>query len=335
MACRQGTPSTCHDWNGNTTTTAAGATIVMVWRKADEPLRKIVMYDGAAIQAQGAITTHTLAGFYRAASASPAKLTYVVGTGADNPNDRVFFNGAVVGTNSFIRPIGAGSDRGWSNPTFNITAQQMANLPVDPNFGQVVTTRVDHGQNAQASTPYQCISVASIIFSTTVADGDNDGLPDGIEEAANGLKDPPTPAFPTGEPLPNLNAMGALINQRDLFVEINATKAPANTTYGAPDAPYNSTIVSVTDTQGHDHMPPHEVLKMVGDAYAAAPNGGIKAHFDVGDLAVYRGLGPDYACPVGELDCDKYFVPTAHRAAGNASKSALAKTASSSPSRER
>ena len=126
---------------GNTTTTSAGATIVMLWRKADEPLRKIVMSDGAAIQAQGTITTHTLAGFYKAASASPAKLTYVVGTGADNPNERVFFNGAVVGTNSFIRPIGAGSDRGWSNPTFNITPQQMANLPVDPNFGQVVTTR--------------------------------------------------------------------------------------------------------------------------------------------------------------------------------------------------
>ena len=45
-----------------------------------------------------------------------------------------------------------------------------------------------------------------------------------------------------------------------------------------------------------------------------------RAHFDVGDLAVYRGLGPDYACPVGELDCDKYFVSDGTHAAGNASK---------------
>jgi hypothetical protein len=158
--------------------------------------------------------------------------------------------------------------------------------------------------------------VASIIFSTEVADGDNDGLPDGIEEAMAGLKDPKTLAHPDGEPLPNLYAMGASVDQRDLFVEINATKAPANTTYGAPDAPYNSTIVSVADTVGHDHMPPHEVLKMVGNAYSAAPNGGIKVHFDVGDLAVYRSLGPDYACPVGELYCDKYFVPSAYARGG-------------------
>jgi hypothetical protein len=70
---------------GNTTTTSAGASLLLVWRdpSPNAALRKIVMYDGAAIQAQGAITSHTLAGFYRASVSPSAKLSYIVGTGAD------------------------------------------------------------------------------------------------------------------------------------------------------------------------------------------------------------------------------------------------------------
>ena len=56
-----------------------------------------------------------------------------------------------------------------------------------------------------------------MIFSTEVADVDDDGLPDGLEDAPGGLKDP------NDAELPNLNAMGAASTHRDLFVEYNAT----------------------------------------------------------------------------------------------------------------
>lgn len=283
---------------GNTTTTSAGASLMLVWRHADAPLRKIVMYDGAAVQAQGEITSHTIAGFYKASANNPqAQITYIAGTGADNKGERVLFNGAVIATNPFPAPAYAGSDRGWSYPTFDVR-KEMAKRGVDANFGEFVTTSVDHGVRNQNTTPYECLSIAAIVFSTTVADEDGDGLPDGLEQAMSGLKDPPTPAFPNGQPLPNLHAMGARVGQKDLFVEINSMWAPQGTTYGSPSAPYNATLASVTDELGHDHMPSPAVLKLVGDAYSAS---GITPHFDVGNLDAYRAL---YPCLSVDPQCD-------------------------------
>ena len=74
---------------------------------------------------------------------------------------------------------------------------------------------------------------------------------------------------PNGEPLPNLNAMGASSSHPDLFVEINAMKADTQTGFGYVE---------------HDHMPTADVLKMVGDVYASH---GITPHFDVGDKSTY------------------------------------------------
>ena len=45
------------------------------------------------------------------------------------------------------------------------------------SYGEQVTTTVDHGSNS----PYDCLSWAAIIFSTTVQDTDEDGLPDKLE----------------------------------------------------------------------------------------------------------------------------------------------------------
>ena len=71
-------------------------------------------------------------------------------------------------------------------------------------FGETATTTVDHSSGGS----YDCLTWAAIIFSTAVADVDNDGLPDGLEDAAGGLQDPKG-TICSGEPLPNLNAMGA------------------------------------------------------------------------------------------------------------------------------
>ena len=83
---------------------------------------------------------------------------------------------------------------------------------------------------------YDCLSWGAIVFSTAVADVDGDGLPDKLETTAAGLKDP------DGKDLPNLQKMGAGVDMKDLFIEINAMQADAGTSYGSPDAPYDSAL---------------------------------------------------------------------------------------------
>jgi hypothetical protein len=296
---------------GNRTTASAGGSLVVVYRHPNEPLRKVVLYDGPAAQAQGTITTQALRGFYRSAAQPSARLTALVGTGADNRSDRLLFNGRLLATNAVPAPIDGGSDRGWASPTFDVSALMKFSTSSD-SYGETATVRFDHGANAQASTPYECPSLAAVIFSTAVADVDADGLPDGIEDAPNGLKDPPTPAFPGGQPLPNLHAIGARVGVKDLLVEVNAMHAAPGTAYGAPGAPFNARHTTVVDGEGHDHMPSPGVLKLVGDAYAA---GGVAVRFDVGDPDAYQAM---FSCAANDTTCDarQYLVPAAHARGG-------------------
>ena len=170
-------------------------------------------------------------------------------------------------------------------------------------FGETATTSVYH---QPPNGGYDCITWGAIALSTAVADMDGDGLPDGLEDAAAGLKDP------DGKDLPNLNAMGADSGQRDIFIEVNAMRAEPGTSYGSAAAPYDSTVNTFTDVDGHDHVPTPEVLKMVGDAYANAPGGGIRAHFDVGDVAAYHALGlvqhNDWVDDYTSTVADQYLV---------------------------
>ena len=74
----------------------------------------------------------------------------------------------------------------------------MPGTDLGTGFGEQVTTTVDH----TSSSPYDCLSWAAIIFSTTVEDADEDGVPDKLE-LNSGLKEP------NGEPLPDIRAMEA------------------------------------------------------------------------------------------------------------------------------
>ncbi len=67
-------------------------------------------------------------------------------------------------------------------------------------FGE---TRHDDSRSFAASGSDDCLTWGAVIFSTAVADVDDDGLPDGLEDNPAGLTDP------DGRVLPNLNAMGA------------------------------------------------------------------------------------------------------------------------------
>src|SRR5262249_20409959 len=149
-------------------------------------------------------------------------------------------------------------------------------------YGETATTTIDHSGGGG----YDCLTLGAIIFSTAVADNDHDGIPDALESprATAGLP----PKDPNGQTPPHLRAMGATTtnNQKDMFVEVQGMVAPQGTTYGSYTpgcsgltdktcAPYNATasplIGSVTDPNGHTHIPTADVLNLVANTYANAP----------------------------------------------------------------
>ncbi len=229
-----------------------------------------------------------------------AKLTHIIASGQPNNNDRIRFNNQTLATNAI--PSGSSSQRAWANPTFNISSTLMNSATNSTQFGETVTTTVDH-QPANGSD--DCLTWGAVIFSTAVADVDDDGLPDGLEDNPAGLTDP------DGRVLPNLNLMGAASRDPlpngplhpDIFIEVNAAWAAAGTSYGSLQHPFSPTEPIRTDSVGHNHMPTPENLKMIGDAFAAR---GITAHFDVGDIAAYHAPNPDP--PTGTYDPKKFGV---------------------------
>ena len=285
---------------------SAGASLVVVYREdpepgavPTEPLRKIVIYNGMHIQ--GSIdesTTLNIQGFYkRSSSISSAKVTHIVGSGQPNSRDRILFNGLVKATDPF--KIGSASQRGWDNPTYDVSAQ-MNGATNSTQYGETVTTTIDHQPTTGG---YDCVTSGAVVFSTAVEDIDEDGLPDGLEDASGLLKDP------DGTELPKLHAMGAGSDQKDIFLEVNAMSASAGTPYGSATAPYSPTITTKTDSFGHHHMPTPEDLQRIGYAYERK---GIRAHFDVGNVTSYHGLGvvnhTDWVDDYGSTVADQYLV---------------------------
>jgi hypothetical protein len=312
--------------NGNQARQGAGASILFVYRTADDPLRKVVVYDGVYLQTPlGTVTSQTLQGFYQSGTdPQSAWLTHIVGSGSKNETERLKFNASVVteATDPFKFPLGNqggnGSDRAWSNPTYDVSGKmQQATSPVS-GFGETATTEVDHTNN----TPYECLSWAAVIFSTAVKDVDRDGLPDGLEDATTTLKDP-DPINSAGRDLPRLRAMGAnkgsATSQKDVFIEMNgmwtppASSTTPATSYGDATAPFSTIldIDTVTDSAGHNHLPTPAVIKLLGDALKSAPTS-IALHVDVGDIGDYKALGPDYKVN----DADEYLVPSAEARGG-------------------
>ena len=102
-------------------------------------------------------------------------------------------------------------------------------------YGETVTTTVDH----PGGGGHDCLAWAAVAFSTAVADVDNDGLPDGVEDAVAPLKDP------NDQELPNLYGMGASShNHKDIFIEVNTTWAEPGDEWGSATAPYSATEIT-------------------------------------------------------------------------------------------
>jgi hypothetical protein len=258
-----------------------------------------VIYDGIDIQQSLTDTmSKTIRGFYQSAETKSARLTHIVGSGQPNNNERITFdvpsgNGTVSTTVSPLDPIAgaSSSERAWATLTYDVGSLMNPPAPKTSltGYGETVTTTLAH---VPGNGGYDCLASAAVIFSTAVADRDHDGLPDGIEDTTEGLKDPPTSEFPNGAPLPKLHAMGAGTNtvssdNPDVFIEINAmqTTGPAKP-HGSSSAPYPGAAPAVSKpVPAHTHMPTPDVLAQIGNAYKAK---GIRAHFDVGSVTAYK-----------------------------------------------
>ena len=299
-------------FNGNNAVQSGGATLVIVYKDMAEPLRKITFFDGVYPKLETTDLNQTLAGFYKSAG-TLSRMTHLVGAGGSNTSDRLYFNsgGQDVAIAADPFTVRSGSGRTWNTVTVNLGTGPLANAtrmpgrvetnPANPasELGEFVTTRVSH-----TSTKRECLAWGAIIFSTQVADNDptltggrlGDGLPDGLEDAPNGLKDP------NGVQLPNLNAMGASSAYQDLFVELNAMwttpdtrgdSDPANDVSTGPIT-YGTHQYATTDPDGHSHILSPPNIAELGAMYGGR---GIRAHFDVGDPQIYRDR---YV-----LECDK------------------------------
>jgi cadherin-like protein len=314
--------------NGNQIPESAGASLVLVYRDPNEPLRKVVIYDGIDIQQSLTDTmSKTIRGFYQSASSKSAKITHIIGSGQPNNNEVVSFD-VTSGNTTVSTPISpfnpilgtSSSERAWSTLTYDVG--QYMNPPAAKTslteYGETVTTTVAH---SPANGGYDCLAWAGVIFSTAVADRDHDGVPDGIEDSTQGLKDPPTSEFPQGQPLPNLNAMGSGSNtvssdNPDVFIEINAMQTSVTKSHGAQNAPYPGVTAPAysNPVPAHTHMPTPDVLATIGNAYKAK---GIRAHFDVGDITAYKSrasvVHTDWTDVYNASVADDYLIPSGTR----------------------
>jgi hypothetical protein len=308
--------------NGNQIPESAGASLVLVYRNPNEPLRKVVFYDGLDIQSSVTDSmSKTIRGFYHSAASKSAKITHLIGSGQPNNNEVISFESGTTSTPiSPFNPVvgGSSSQRAWSTLTYDVSL--LMNPPAAgtalTGFGETVTTTLAH---TPANGGYPCLAWSAVIFSTAVADEDHDGLPDGLEDSTTGLSDPPTAEFPLGQPLPNLHAMGSGVNtvssaHPDVFIEINAMRTTIAKPHGSQKGPYPGSSTNTKSVPKHTHMPTPEVLALIGQAYW---DRGIHAHFDVGDLDTYKTYNngepvvhPDWVDVYNSAAADLFLIPS-------------------------
>ena len=271
---------------GNGTPFTLGASLVVVYRTAADPLRSIVLYDGGFTMDNATDSvSQTIKGFYQATTrdvenelAPQASLSLIIGDGQPNFGEQVRFNQELIAENEIGLAGGP-----WDTLTRDVSSLMLGN-------DSSATVTMGH----EGST-YDCLTGGVMVFATTVQDADSDGLLDKWESPTPGYQCPggmSSNCDPLGQPLPNLAAMGANPMRKDLFVEIGYMLGPAGLTYGSGPA----------TTASHSHLPPLSVLERVGAAFkntmaVSNPDGtkGISLHFDIGNN--YQAVAPATQSP--------------------------------------
>ena len=289
--------------NDHWTTRTLGASLVVIYRHPDPttPLNAIVLYDGTFVKQQSQTLNQRIEGFYDPANVTGA-ITYIAGSAQSGLGEVLSVNtGTTVSVNNVFN---GASGSAWDNVTRTTAALTGTRLA-----GAYFDTAIAPRSGFLGELFSDCISMGAMVYETRVNDFDNDGLLDRWE--LNRSTNAAPLRAPNGALLPYLGDMGADPSRKDIFVEIEAMQSgPA--TYGSEDAPLTSTLASVTDTFGHNHMPTPTALKMLGDAFWEH---NIRLHLDVGTPAAYHALVPPNlpagtVSPFASLAADEYLIGT-------------------------
>jgi len=284
--------------NGGGAPLTLGATLVIVYRVLSPtvPLNAVILYDGAfAPNNSSQVFTQGLAGIYQASASPKTKITHIAGNGQLNKFESVALNTtnlpSLYGPSQ--PPFPGFYNGSWDSPTW------IANGAVGEDLSSATTTVTPSSSNTG------CVVWGAVVLSTTVKDGDKDGLLDKWEDD-KGYNDVNSGQFVA---LP-----GADKNVKDLFVEVDYLKNL--------DGSAGSSI--------HSHLPKQEALDKVGVAFKNAPVDcnaqgckGIQVHFDVGN--VYQSPMPKPGAPskncgtqANPVLCDPYIISNPPGSGGNA-----------------
>jgi hypothetical protein len=276
---------------GSTGPRAIGASLIIVYRDSAHPFRGTVIYDGGVTKTAFATIALSMPGFYQASAQADAKMTAIVGDGRAFLSERVWVDGQLIATNPFASTAGPK----WDTPTFE-------NLPIPPGASSATVQVTPNGLFSD------CLSISAWVLTLDVQDTDGDGLIDIWESSDTPVLDP------NGQALPNLKAMGADPEVRDIFVEIGYTFTEDDPSTPEVDPPTYGGVAK----PAHTHRPDHPALKLAGDMFWNAPTGRINVHFD---------LGEDY--PHGEAD--PYIIRGAGLARGGEAINELATVCTRAP----
>src|SRR5882762_1580643 len=166
-----------------------GATLVIIYRvlAPNFPLNSIVIYEGGFSNSSSPSLTMTqkVQGFYQAGNGpAPAttpisRLTHIVGGGKSNKFENVYLNNLNTplpslygnGQPPFPGYYGGSTGYGWDNTTWTFPDQNGHN-PVNAGDASATTKVVPTTSNQG------CVSWGAVVVSTTVQNGDGDGILD-------------------------------------------------------------------------------------------------------------------------------------------------------------
>ena len=152
---------------------------------------------------------------------------------------------SLIATDAFAGGNSLQSDRGWSNPTYDVTLADAGRRCATP----ATANRSRPESTTRKTSPYDCLAWAAIVFSTRVQDADGDGLPDKLEDVSglhgSGRPGPAGPARDGRE----LEAQGSVRRARrdESGSRGRRTVRPARR--------YSADAAQVVDGAGHNHLP--------------------------------------------------------------------------------
>ncbi|HEY0747808.1 MAG TPA: hypothetical protein VGD63_14000 [Steroidobacteraceae bacterium] len=244
------------------------------------PLKSIVIYDGGFTLSKGAPLSLPMEGFYEASRAAPnAKLTQIVGNGQPALNNTVLVTSTLaaadnrkVASNPFVGAGGGGNPVGATGTGIDVITFP---LPLEPG-----AMKAGVSVTGDAKSNCGCLTFGVSVLSTVVQDRDGDGLLDVWEAQSEWSSKPSRLASvygswpltePTGDALPNLQAMGASPDVQDVFVQIDY----------------------MVGSDGHTHLPTKPALDAIATAFHnAAPRPSLVAQ---GSCSPSATTGP---CPI-------------------------------------